>query len=475
MPADNTLWRRLVVDLSPLRESADYRRLWIGSTLSSVGSQATTFAVALQVYLLTHSSAAVGGIGLVAAVPSISFGLFGGAIIDVVDRRRLVLLTSSLLAAVSAGFAAQAFAGYGHLWLLYLLVGVQSILNTINAPARRTFLPKLLRSDQIPAGVALTMLTAHTALLVGPVIAGLVAAAGGLKLCYLIDAVSFAAALYGVARLPAMRPEVQHRRPGFRSVISGLAFLRHERVLASALLADVSATVLAMPIALFPAINAARFGGSPRTLGLLPAALAAGGIAGSSLSGPVGRVARKGRAMLIAGAVWGIALAAFGVVGSLWATLVCLTVAGTADVSSVVLRSTIIQTNTPDEFRGRVNAAEFVAGASMPQVGNFRAGVVASLSTPGVSAVSGGLSAAAAAVVLAIAFPALVRYRSDPTIRRIRESSWPPGRPNETDMQNQPDSDARLQLTDLEQRTDRQPALGELVGTFHRRPPVDDA
>jgi MFS family permease len=297
--------------------------------------------------------------------------------------------------------------------LLYLLVAIQSTFGSINAPARRTFMPRLLKRKSIPAGVALTMLTMHLSLLIGPVIAGLVTAAGGLKLCYLVDAVSFSAALYGVARLDPMRPEGDKGRPGWRAVMSGFSFLRHQRVLAGALLADVSATALAMPFAIFPAINAARFGGSPRTLGLLPAAIAAGGILGSGLSGPVGRVVRKGRGMLIAGGIWGIALAAFGVVGSLWATLLCLVVAGLADVTSVVLRSTIIQMNTPDEFRGRVNAAEYVAGASMPQVGNFRAGVVASFSTPDISAVSGGLSATVGALLLSIGFPALMRYRAD--------------------------------------------------------------
>jgi hypothetical protein len=405
--------RRLLVDVSPLRESPDYRRLWIGTTLSAVGSQMTTFAVALQVYLLTHSSAAVGGTALAAAIPSIAFGLFGGSIIDVVDRRKLVLVTSSLLALVSGGLATQAFIGFDHLWLLYLLVAIQSAFGSINGPARRTFMPRLLRQESIPAGVALTMLTMHSAFLVGPVIAGLITAAGGLKLCYLVDAISFSAALYGVARLPPMRPTGEQSRPGVRSVLSGLAFLWHERILAGALLADVNAMVLAMPIAIFPAVNAARFGGSPRTLGLLPAAIAAGGILGSGLSGPVGRVLHKGRGMLIASAIWGIALAGFGVVDSLWATLACLFVAGVADVSSVVFRSTIIQTNTPDEFRGRVNAAEFVAGGAMPEIGNFRAGVVASISTPDISAVSGGLSAAAGSLLLAIFFPILIRYRSD--------------------------------------------------------------
>jgi MFS family permease len=406
-------WKRLLIDVSPLRESSDFRRLWIGTTLSAMGSQMTTFAVALQVFLLTHSSAAVGGIALAIAIPSIGFGIFGGSVTDALDRRKLVLFTSTVMAFLSAGLAAQAFTGFDHLWLLYLLVGLQSAFGSINGPARRTFMPRLLKRESIPAGVALTMLTMHISLLVGPAVAGVVTAAGGLKVCYLVDAISFSAALYGVARLEPMRPEGDKGRPGWKAVVSGFSFLRHQRVLAGALLADVSATALAMPFALFPAINAARFGGSPRTLGLLPAAVAAGGILGSGLSGPVGRVVRKGRGMLIAGGIWGFALAAFGVVGSLWATLACLMVAGLADVSSVVLRSTIIQMNTPDEFRGRVNAAEFVAGGSMPQVGNFRAGVVATIFTPDISAISGGLSAALAAMLLAIGFPALMRYRAD--------------------------------------------------------------
>lgn len=326
-----------------------------------------------------------------------------------------MLLCSSLLALTSAGFAAQAFAELDQLWLLYLLVAVESLLASVNAPARRTFMPRLLPAEQVPAGVALTMLTMHTALVTGPVLAGLLAAAGGLKLCYVVDAVSFLAALYAVFRLPAMPPQGETVRPGVRAVAEGLRFLRRSRVLSGALLADVNATLLAMPIALFPAIRAERFGGSPRTLGLFTASLAVGGILGSGLSGPVGRVTRQGRAMLTCGAVWGLALALFGLVDGLLATLACLLVTGVADVSSVVLRSTIIQVATPDAYRGRISSAEFVVGASVPELGNFRAGAIGSLTSPGFSAAVGGFAAAAGTVVVALVFPALVRYDASAT------------------------------------------------------------
>lgn len=402
---------RLLVDLTPLRRSPAFRRLWIGSTLSAVGSQMTTFAVALQVYLLTGSPAAVGAVGLATALPGIVFGLLGGSVVDAVDRRRVVLLTSTFGLVLSAGLAAQAFAGLRSVWLLYGLVALGSLGGALGAPARRTFLPRLLPPAQVPAGAALTMLSMHASLVAGPALAGVVAAAGGLKVCYLVDALTTFGSLYGVFRLPSMRPEGEPLRPGLRSVVDGLAFLRRSRVLTGALLADLNATVLAMPVALFPAVNAERFGGSPRTLGLLTTALGVGGLIGSALSGPVGRIQRQGRAMLAAGGVWGVALAGFGLVDGLAASLALLVLASVADVSSVVLRTTIVQVDTPDAYRGRISAAEYVVGAMCPQLGNARAGAVASLTTPNVSAVSGGLSCVVGAGLIALAFPALVRYR----------------------------------------------------------------
>lgn len=404
---------RLLVDLGPLRGSPEFRRFWFGSTLSAIGGQMTTFAVALQVYVLTHSSAAVGAVGLATAIPGIAVGLLGGSIVDAVDRRRLVILMSGTAALVSAALAGQAFADVGAVWLLYLLVAVQSMVGAINAPARQTFMPRLLGAEQVPAGAALTMLAAHTSVIAGPALAGLISAAGGLRFCYLIDSVSFFAAMYGVFRLPPMRPEGGVTRPGPAAVIDGLRFVQRSKVVAGALLADLNATLLAMPVALFPAINAARFGGSPRTLGLLTTALGVGGVLGSALSGPVSRVERQGRGMLIAAAIWGAALAGFGLVPGLAASLSLLVLASMADVSSVVLRTTIVQLATPDGYRGRVSAVNYVVGAVCPQLGNARAGAVASLTGPRISAVSGGLACVAGSALLGLSLPALVRYRAD--------------------------------------------------------------
>jgi MFS family permease len=207
-----------------------------------------------------------------------------------------------------------------------------------------------------------------------------------------------------------MPPQGGIGRPGLRATLDGLRYIRSRPAVLAVLLADLDATVLAMPVALFPAINAARFGGSPQTLGLLSAGLAAGGLAGSVLSGPAGRVSRKARAMLFTVAVWGAALAVFGLAHTLWLALLMLALASAADTTGVIFRGSIVQLATPDRLRGRVTAVDYVVGAGGPALGNVRAGAVAELTSPGFSAVSGGLAAIAGAVVIRLVFPALARY-----------------------------------------------------------------
>jgi MFS family permease len=411
MPGPSRARKSLMADLRPLRESAPFRRLWFGSAVSSLGSAMTSFAVVLQTFDLTRSSLAVGAIGLAQAAPGVGFGLFGGSFADAVDRRRLVLLTSGGLAVVSALFAAQAYANLRQLWLLYLLAVAAATLQAVDGPARRTFLPRLVPADLVPAGVALNQLSFYVSFLIGPVVAGVAVAAAGLRVCYLVDAVSFGAALYGVARLPAMPPQDGGARPGLRSVAEGLRFICRQRVLAAAFLADIDGTLLGMPVALFPALNAERFGGSPQTLGLLNAGLAAGGLLGSALSGPAGRVSRKARAMLLTVAVWGGAIACFGAARVVWLALAMLVVAGAADTTTVIFRGSVVQAVTPDRLRGRVSAVDYVVGNAVPRLGNFEAGAVASLASPTISAVSGGLATMVGALIIRLAFPVVARYR----------------------------------------------------------------
>ncbi len=419
----------ILPDFGPARRNAAFRRWLFGDLLSTIGSSMTGFAVVLQIWDLSRSSLAVGLLGLT-FVPTLMVGLLGGSVADAIDRRTLVLVTSVGLMAVSAAFAAQAYAQFRQLWLLYALAVLQAIFQAACAPARRTFVARLVPQEQLTPAIALTTLTGRMTMLFGPALAGVITGAWGLRTCYAVDTVSFVASLYATARLPAMRPPAaetgavrsgaQRRsaarssaaRSSLRATAESLRFIRHRPLLVAAFLTDLDAMLLGLPVALFPALNAAHFGGSPQTLGLLNAAPGVGGLLSAVLSGPTGRVSRQGRGMLAGTMIWGAAIACFGLSRSLPLALVLLAVAGAADTLTVMYRGSIVQTVTPDVFRGRVSSVEYIIGYGGGPLGNVESGTVASLTTPTISAVSGGIGCFVAAALIAFAIPALTRYRA---------------------------------------------------------------
>lgn len=406
---------KLLTDVTPLREIPAFRRLWLGTMLSNIGSAMTNFAMSLQVWDITHSTAAVGGLGVATLVPMLVIGLPGGTLADRVDRRKLVLAMTAGQTAVSALLFAQAFIDLRSLWLLYALEAAASALAAISQPARQTFIRALVPQRQLAAAMALNRIVFQSMMIAGPALAGVVTAGFGLKGCFLIDAVSFAGSFYGVGRIPAMRPaRTAIAKPGRRGLgltAEGLSYIWRNRVLAGTFLADLNATFFGLPLALFPAINALRFGGDPRILGLFTAAIGVGGMVTAVLSGPLAHTSRQGVAMLVTVSAWGVAFAVFAVAPWLWLTLLALGLAGAADSFTVVIRGVIVQTVTPDEFRGRVNAADWVVGAGGGQLGSLESGLLASVTSPEASALAGGLLTLAGAVAIGAALPAFRGYR----------------------------------------------------------------
>jgi len=399
-----------LVDVRPLREAPVWRRLFLGSSLSMLGGQVTLVAVLFQVWQLSHSTVWVGAIGLVQAVPRVVAGLLGGSLADTLDRRRLVLLTTWGQIVTGTLLAAQALAGIRSLWLVLMLVLAQNAFSSLGAPARRSFTARVLPRELVSAGIALDHIAFQGSMLVGPALAGVVLGAFGVGPCYLIDLATFVGALYGVAGLPALPPAddaVRHRG----LVREGLAYVVRRPLLRDALLTDLIATVPAMPISLFPAVVAERFAGDPRMLGVFFSAIAVGGIAAGAASGLTTRAPRPGAVMLGAVVVWGIALAGFGLVRPLWATLGCLVVAGVADTVSVIARGSVVQLATADAYRGRVSSVELVVGAAGPDVGNLRGGLVAAVTSPSVALVSGALACLAGVAAVAVSNPRLRSFR----------------------------------------------------------------
>ncbi|MDQ3503002.1 MAG: MFS transporter [Actinomycetota bacterium] len=384
--------RGAALDLTPLRQSAPYRRLLFGDAVSVIGTQVTTVAIPIQVYAQTRSAAAVGLVGLAGLVPLIVFGLYGGAIADAADRRRLVLLTTSGQAGLAVVLVAQALAGLEATWLLYAIVAVQSGLFAIDSPARQAFLPRLLPVALLPSANALRQVEFNLGVTVGPLLAGVLIARFGYEAAYGLDAVSFLAALVAVAGLPAMPPTGGGRRAGTASVLEGLAFLRTRQVLLMTFVVDLVAMVFAMPRALFPALAEQVYGGGPQTAGLLYSALAAGALLGALFSGWVRHVHRHGAAVLAAIGVWGLAVTLFGFADVLWLGVLCLAVAGAADMVSAVFRTAILQAAAPDDMRGRLGGVFIVVVAGGPRLGDARAGGGAELVGLQGASVAGGLA-----------------------------------------------------------------------------------
>jgi MFS family permease len=413
------------VDVQPLRQNPAFRRLFLGSALSGFGAQLTVVAVLYQAWELTRNPLAVGAIGLAQAVPSVLLGLAGGSLADVVDRRRIAIAATAGQMFIVALLAVQAEAEVDSIWLLYLLVALLAAFSAVGAPAWRSFPARLLSPQLLGGGLALSHLGFQAALLLGPVLGGLLIAQAGISTAYLVDAATFAAPLYAAWRLPRMLPaqEPGKQRPQ-ALLMGGLQLVARRPLLRGALLTDVCATLLAMPVALFPAINEERFGGDPATLGLFFSAIAVGGISAGALSGFATRASRTGNVLLIAATGWGLALAGFGVAQPLWVALACLSLAGAADTISVICRGTIVQLATPDSFRGRVNAVDHVVGVSGPDLGNFRSGLVAGATSPTIAAASGGLMCVAAIGLLALTHPSLRRFKiSDPSTVVASEAS----------------------------------------------------
>jgi MFS family permease len=410
----------LLLDLTPLRVSPAYRRLFTGFTLAGVGSQLTVVAIGLQVYQLTRSSFSVGLVGLFALVPIIVMGLYGGALIDTHDRRTVALVASVVMWVSGILTTLQALLGNTHPLVLYLLVAVNSAGFAVVSPARSAIYPRLLGRQLLPAANALTVLGFSVALTVGPLLAGFLVDAGGYTLAYSVDVVLFTSALWGLFRLPPIPPDphpdsspqvAAPGRGGVANVLDGLRFLATRPNVRMTFLADFCAMILAMPRALFPAVAALSFGGGARTVGLMAAAIAVGSFVAMVFSGRLGQLRHQGFAVVVCVGLWGLSIAGFGLtVGSaghaltrssaLWVGMGCLAAAGAADSVSSVFRSTILQAATPDYLRGRLQGVFIVVVAGGPRLGDLVAGSVATAYSEALAAVAGGLACVLAVLAL---------------------------------------------------------------------------
>jgi MFS family permease len=415
---------RWAIDVRPLRVPA-YRRLWLGNGVSMYGFQLTAVAVPVEMYVLTDDSFWVGLLGIAGLIPLLVFGLWGGAVADAVDRRRLLLASSTLMWVATLGLLVQAVSRVDSPRLLLALVALQSAAYAISSPARQAIIRRLVPPRLLPSAVTLGFTTTQATMVLGPLTAGLIFATWSsqvaVSLAYAVDAVLFTVSLWAVFRLPPVPPAPEPtgeteptggapRRAGLRSIADGFRYLATTPVLLLSFAIDIIAMVLAMPRALFPEVAEQRFGGT--AIGWLYGAISLGSVLGGLTSGWVGRVRRQGLALVAAVVGWGLAIAAAGLAHQLWLMVGLLALAGAADLVSAVFRQSILQVYALDRMQGRLQGVNITVVAGGPRLGDLRAGAMATAFGAGVAWVGGGLAAAVLAVLLALAFPALSRYRA---------------------------------------------------------------
>ena len=406
--------RRLpLIDLGPLRRYPQFRRLWLGLAVSQIGSQLTMVAIFYQVYVITGSSLDVGLVSLAQLGPALIGSLLGGLVADAVDRRRMLVVTQIAMALCSVGLALNSSSGAPALWPVFVLAALSAGFAGADSPARTAIMMNLVPWDSYATANVLRQLLLQLSIVVGPALGGLLLARFGVTTVYWVDVASFVAAVAVSLALPAMAPEGEGTRFGLRSIVEGFHYLRGRQAIQGCFVADLNAMILGMPTALFPAIALEHFHGGPQTVGYLYAAPGVGALAGMLLSGWTARVPRPGRAVVASIAVWGVAIAAFGLSPWLWVALVMLAVAGWADVISAVFRSTILQVEAPDRLRGRLSAIQTAVVGGGPRLGNFEAGVVAALVGAQASVVFGGVACVAGIAAVARFMPRFVGYRLD--------------------------------------------------------------
>ena len=424
-------FRSLVADTRPLRNE-HFRRLWTANIVTVIGAQLTVVAVPAQIYADTGSSAYVGLTGLFGLVPLVVFGLWGGALADVFDRRTLLIVSTCGLIGTSALFWAQAAFGSTNVWLLLSLFAVQQAFFGINQPTRAAVIPRLVSPALLPAANSLNMTVTMAGGIAGPLVAGMLIPITGLPVLYLIDTICLFATLSAVVRLPSLAVEaavagVRAATPGLRSVVEGFTYLKTQPVLMMSFVVDIIAMVFGMPRALFPEIAAESFNGPSEgglAFAVLFAAIPAGSVIGGVLSGWVSRVSAQGRAVIVCIVVWGLGITGFGVAvgiageggpalrhAMLVVAVLMLVIGGAADMASAAFRSSMLQTAATDDVRGRLQGIFIVVVAGGPRIADVAHGASAAAVGTAAAAAGGGVLVVIGVVVAALAVPSFVRYR----------------------------------------------------------------
>ncbi|MGW2387650.1 MFS transporter [Streptomyces sp. NPDC001658] len=413
--------RALLPDLAPWRASRDFRRLWFSGLISNFGSFLTFVALPVQLKELTGSAAAVGAIGAVELIPLVVFGLYGGALADAWDKRKLIVWTEIGQGLLSAALLLNALLPTPAIWPLYVVAALSSALVSVQRPALDSLWPRIVAHDHLPAAAALNSFRWTLGGVAGPALAGVVVAYAGLGWAYGADLLTFVVSVVLVVRIAASPASHEAAKPSLKAIAEGARYAWSRKELLGTYAVDLAAMFLAMPLAVLPFL--ADELDAEWSLGLMYASVPLGALLVSATSGWTSRIHRHGRLVVLSAALWGLAIAAAGLAGNVWLVLLFLTVAGGADMVSGVFRAAMWNQTIPDELRGRLAGIELLSYSVGPTVGQVRSGGFAAWWGVRTSVWSGGLLCVGAVGLLALCLPKLMTYdvRTNEHAIRLRE------------------------------------------------------
>ncbi|HWD97195.1 MAG TPA: MFS transporter [Acidimicrobiales bacterium] len=411
---------RFGIDLTPLRQSAQYRRLYIAGFISMLGSMATYVAVPFQLKQLTHSTLAVGSIGLVELAPLVVFGLYGGVLADRLNRRRLIISMELTLMLSTALLVANALLTHPLTWILYFDAAIVAAASSLQTPSVSALNQVLVSADLQRSTSVLANVSSTTASIIGPALGGLAAVAFGPGSVFFANVVTFTFSLTLLYRLKATpKPSVEGESMT-ESMRDGLRYARSRPDIVGTYIIDLLAMILAFPVVMLPFV-ATRFHES-YALSILYCGLPAGALIATLTSRWTRHVHHYGRAIVFAAAAWGLGIAVFGYSSSLWLVVLGLAVGGGADAVSGIFRNTMWNESIPPEVRGRMAGVEMISYSLGPTAGQFRAGVMAALTSLRFSLTVGGLACTGSVGIVGAALPSLWRFdaRHDEHVREVR-------------------------------------------------------
>jgi len=407
----------LRLDVSLLRESRDFRSLWLSGIITGLGSFATYVAVPYHVAEITGSYVAVGIIGIAEIIPLIIFGLYGGVIADRHDRRKVNIITELAMLVVVGALFVNALSDRPHLSVIYVAVILFAAIDGIQRPSLDAMLPRIVPPERLAAAGVLRSLRGNIAHVLGPALGGLLIAIGGVRTAFAFDIASFAASAALLSRIRKLPPTRESTDKAHLEIFEAFRYLRTRRDIIGTYLADTAAMVFAFPFALFPFI--ARDYDAEWALGFLYTAVAIGSLVATATSGWTKHVTRHGRAVLFAAFTWGIAIAASGLVHNIWWVIAFLVLAGAADMVSGLFRSLIWDLTIPDEMRGRMAGLELLSYSIGPQAGQVRSTLTARYTSLQTSLVAGGVLCAGTTAGFTAALRSLWNFDSAGSTARI--------------------------------------------------------